>query len=208
MDLAEQLTQSGILKTPTIINAFKNIKRSDFILSLTKSDADLDVPQEIGYGQTNSQPSTVAFMLELCQPEKGDKILDIGSGSGWTTALFSEIVGSEGKVYGLERINELKEFGEENAEKYNFVSSARATFIFTDGSRGLPEFAPYDIIHVGAASAEIPRQLFSQIRIGGRIVVPVGIDNQEIYIIERKTQTDYQTKKFPGFIFVPLIEDR
>ncbi|MDD2646422.1 MAG: fibrillarin-like rRNA/tRNA 2'-O-methyltransferase [Patescibacteria group bacterium] len=208
MDLAEQLIQSDILKTSIIIEAFKRIKRSDFILSLNRGVADLDVPQEIGYGQTNSQPSTVAFMLELCQPKRGDRVLDIGSGSGWTTALFSEIVGPEGKIYGLERINELKEFGEQNAEKYKFVSSGRAVFMTADGSKGLPEFAPYDIIHVGAASAELPKQLFSQIRIGGRIVVPVGIDRQEIYIIERKTQTDYQTKKFPGFIFVPLIEER
>ncbi len=97
-----------------INRAFKKIKREDFLLPEDRSKAGIDNALPIGYGQTISQPATVAFMLELLQPRAGDKILDVGSGSGWTTALLAEIVGKRGKVYGVERILELKNFGKQN----------------------------------------------------------------------------------------------
>lgn len=207
MTLIDQLIKEGYLKTPEIIEAFRKIKRKDFVGETAKEEAEANYPLEIGFGQTISQPLTVAFMIELCQPKKGDRVLDIGSGSGWTTALFAEIVGPKGKVYGVERIAELKEFGENNAKKYDFVSSGRAIFICADGSKGLPEYAPYDIIHVGAAAAKIPQELLEQLVVGGRLVIPEGTETQEMVLIEKTGPNEYKEKRFPGFVFVPLITD-
>lgn len=205
MTLIDQLVERKFLKTPQIIKAFQKIKREDFVLSSYKDQSENNAPLDIGFGQTISQPLTVAFMFELCQPKEGDKILDIGSGSGWTTALFAEIVGDGGKVYGIERIAELKEYGENNAEKYKLVSAGRAVFVCGDGSRGLPEYAPYNVIHVGAAVASIPPELLKQLTIGGHLVMPVGLDTQDMILIEKTGPDKYQEKKFPGFVFVPLI---
>ncbi len=107
----------------------------------------------IGYGATISQPLTVALMLEMLQPQAGHKILDIGSGSGWTTALLAEITGPGGWVYAIERIPELTEFGRQNVAKYNFSG---VEFYCQDGSKGLPDKQPFDRILVSAAAAEIP----------------------------------------------------
>jgi len=203
--LADQLISLGYLKTPEIINAFQKIKRNDFMLEEFREEAEENYPLPIGYGQTISQPMTVAFMFEKLQPKKGDKILDIGSGSGWTTALLSEIVGEKGKVFGIELISELKEFGEENAKKYNFVKSGRAVFTCGDGSKGLPKEAPFDKIHVAAAAAEVPRHLLGQLKIGGKLIVPVGVESQEMFLIEKVEEKKYKEQRFPGFLFVPLV---
>jgi len=204
-NLIKQLIKDGYLKTPEIINAFYKIKREDFVLPQFKEEAEANYPLPIGYNQTISQPLTVAFMLELLQPKKGDKVLDIGSGSGWTTALLAEIVGENGKVFGIEIIPELKEFGEENTKKYNFVESKRAIFICGDGSKGLKDEAPFDKIHVGAAAAEIPKALLEQLKIGGRMVIPVGVEVQDMVLIEKISEKEYKEERYPGFLFVPLI---
>ncbi len=121
MPLIDNLIKEGWLKTPRIIKAFREIKREDFLPDEVKDLAEVDTAMPIGLGQTISQPLTVAFMLELLQPDVGENILDIGSGSGWTTALFSYIVGEKGKVYAIEIIPKLKEFGEKNTAKYSFI---------------------------------------------------------------------------------------
>jgi len=208
MNLIQQLIDEGHIKTPEIIQAFKKINRRDFVSPGTETESEANYPLSIGYGQTISQPLTVAFMIELLAPKKGQKILDIGSGSGWTTALLSEIVGEEGKVFGIERISELKEFGEANTRKYNFVASERAVFMTGDGSKGLPKEAPFDRIHVGAAAVKIPPALLEQLAIGGRLVIPEGVDAQDIVLIEKTGKKEYKRQRFPGFTFVPLIEEK
>jgi protein-L-isoaspartate(D-aspartate) O-methyltransferase len=200
MNLIDDLIRQGYLRTPEIISAFRRIKRKDFVRAEFISNAGLNEPLPIGYGQTISQPLTVAFMLELLQPKKGDKILDIGSGSGWTTALLAEIVGEKGKVYGIELIPELKEFGEKNVSKYNFIQKGIVKFIQGDGSKGLPEKSPFDKILVSAAADEIPQTLKKQLNVGGRLVIPV-VDS--IYLIIRNFE-GYKEKKYFGFSFVPL----
>lgn len=203
--LIQQLIDGGYLKTKRIIEAFQKINRKDFIPEGLESKAEANYPLSIGFGQTISQPLTVAFMLELLQPKPGDKILDIGSGSGWTTALLSEIIGEKGKVFAIEIISELKDFGEQNAAKYNFVASGRAKFACGDGSKGLKEEAPFDKIHVAAAAARIPKALLKQLNIGGRLIIPVGVGSQDMILIERTGKDKYKEKRFPGFVFVPLI---
>lgn len=199
MDLIDSLVRRGYLQTDEIINAFRRIKRKDFVREQDKSYSEVDEPLPIGYGQTISQPLTVAFMIELLEPKRGDKILDVGSGSGWTTALLAEIVG-DGKVYGVEVVPELKEFGEKNVSKYNFVKKGVVEFVQGDGSKGLPEKAPFDRILVSASAEEVPEELKEQLKDGGRMVIPV---RDSVYLVERKGDK-FKQKEFFGFRFVPL----
>lgn len=205
MALINELINSGYLKTPEIISAFKKIKRRDFVRPEDAERAEINAPLGIGYGQTISQPATVAFMLEKLQPRRGEKILDIGSGSGWTAALLAQIVGAGGKVYGAERIRELADFAAENIRKYNFTEKAR--IIFADGHEGLPEFAPFDKILVSAAAEAMPEKLFLELKAGGRLVIPVGekFKTQSIIAVDKIAENKFKKKEYPGFIFVPLV---
>jgi len=204
MRLTDSLIQEGWLKTLQIIKAFQKIKREDFLPEDVKDLAEIDTAVPIGWGQTISQPLVVAFMLELLQPDAGEKILDIGSGSGWTTALLSNIVGEKGKVYAIEIVPELKEFGEKNVAKYNFIKKGIAKFIFADGSNGYKKEAPFDkILASASAQKEIPVSWKEQLKIGGRIVTPI---EDSIWLFVKKSEQDFEEKEFPGFVFVPLIE--
>jgi len=201
-DLIEQLITAGDIKTPTLIKAFRRIKRVDFLPEEVTAEAQVNTPLPIGAGQTNSQPQTVAFMLELLQPQEGEKILDIGSGSGWTTALLAEAVGPTGCVYAIERLIELKNFGENNVRKYSLNN---VEFFCQDGYAGLAKFMPFAKILVSAAAYEIPENLKIQLAVGGRLVVPTI--NQDIRVIDKISSDKYQQTIYPGFIFVPLIKD-
>ncbi len=200
--LIEQLIAEGYLLTPRIIDAFRHIDRADFVAPDLRQDAPVNSPLPIGYGQTISQPLTVAFMLELLEPRVGDIILDVGSGSGWQTALLAWIVGKAGKVIAIERIRPLLEFGKANVQKYPLPNVA---FIVGDGTRGYEEGAPYDKIIVGAGAKEIPQDLVDQLKVGGRLVIPHGEYEQDIVRMDKISKTEMTQKRFPGFQFVPLI---
>lgn len=218
MTLIDSLIQEGWLKTPEIIEAFFEIKRADFMpASLAggpkdmQNLAELNEALPIGYDQTISQPLVVAFMIEQLQPQAGEKILDIGSGSGWTTALLSRIVGKKGKIIAIEIVPELKEFGEKNVAKYNFIKKGIAEFICVDGSNGYPDFATrpelakgFDKILASAAAQEkIPQAWKDQLKIGGKIVCPVM---SSIWVLEKKSKDEFEETEHPGFAFVPLIQ--
>ncbi len=201
---------------PRIIEAFRKIKRIDFLPEDMKDLAELNEALPIGFGQTISQPLVVAFMLELLEPEEGEKILDVGSGSGWTTALLAEIVGKTGKVIAVEVVPELKEFGEKNVSKYNFlvpyrtcsgagVEMGTAQFICADGSKGYEKEAPYDKILASASAEKLPEPWKRQLKIGGRIVTPIG---NSIWLFIKKSESEFQEIEHPGFVFVPLITRR
>ena len=204
MNLIDNLIKNGWLKTPKIIEAFKEIKRKDFMTEETKGLAEINEAMPIGYGQTISQPLVVAFMLEQLQPKPGEKILDIGSGSGWTTALLAYIVGTKGKIIAIETIPELKNFGEKNTGKYNFVKRKIARFICADGSKGYEKESPYDKILCSASAKTIPKQWKTQLKINGKIVAPV---KSSIWVLKKKSEDKFEKKEYPGFIFVPLIGD-
>lgn len=203
MTLIDSLIKGGWLKTPNIIAAFQKIQRIDFMPPDLKDFAEVNEALSIGYGQTISQPLVVAFMIELLGAKEGDKILDVGSGSGWTSALLAEIVGEKGRVIALDVVPELVEFGKKNAAKYNFIENGRIKFIFVNGSNGYKEEAPYDNILASASASEIPLAWKEEIKIGGRIVAPVS---SSIWRITKKNASEFIEEEYPGFSFVPLVK--
>ena len=196
--LVNAMIFSNELKSPHIIDAFKEVDRKYFVPESLREETYIDYALPIGNGQTISQPSTVAFMLEKLAPQKGDKVLDIGSGSGWTTALLCHIVGEKGSVTGVERVSALVEQGQENLSQFDFDHGC----IKQAGEKlGLPS-EQFDRILVSAAADEIPEELFSQLKIGGTLVIPV--DNS-IYKFTKISEEQIENEEFYGFIFVPLI---
>lgn len=204
------LVASGYLRTDRIIKSFQKIRRVDFVRKQDAKEANVNTPLSIGYGQTISQPLTVAIMLELLEPKAGEKILDIGSGSGWTVALLSEIVGSQGKVYGLEIEKNLVKFGQKNVAKYGFLEKGIAEILFGDGYEGLPNYAPFDKIIVAAAALNVPEVLIKQLKIGGRLVIPIGQKDgiQDLVVIDKIKALQTKERRIGGFVFVPLIKNR
>ena len=202
MSLVESLISRGYLRTPSIIEAFQKIKRIDFLPLHLKSLSEVDEALPIGQGQTISQPAVVAFMIELLEPKSGEKILDVGSGSGWTTALLAQIVGEKGKVFGIEVIPSLAEYGKENIKKYNFIEKEVVKIICTDGSKGLKDETPFDKILVSAAAEDVPQALKEQLKIGGTLVIPISTS---IWLLKKKGKNTFEEKEYTGFVFVPLI---
>ena len=203
--LTNKLMRSGYLRTSSIIEAFANIERVEFVPGDIELSANADVPLPIGYGQTISQPTTMAIMLELLDPREGNKILDIGSGSGWSTALLAYIVGEKGKVIALERMKELCDFGRKNIRKMKKINKETVEIYNMDGSRGYAARAPYDRILVSASGEEIYQELKDQLKIGGKLVMPVY---NRLHYLEKRGENDFYEEKYPGFMFVPLITKR
>jgi protein-L-isoaspartate(D-aspartate) O-methyltransferase len=197
-DLINHLLNTGALRSSNITDAFVHVDRVDFVNDPTVSDVYADYPLQIGYGQTISQPTTVAMMLEMLSPHKGDKIIDIGSGSGWTTALLSFIVGEKGSVTGVERVESLIKFGSRNLHKYNFKNSK----IIQAGDELGIVGEKFDRILVSAAADEFPSELTHQLKIGGKLVIPV---QNSIFEVTKKENGKLDALEHYGFTFVPLI---
>ncbi|MGC8775782.1 MAG: protein-L-isoaspartate O-methyltransferase [Minisyncoccia bacterium] len=207
-ELIKKLIHDGILKTQLIIEAFKEIDRINFVLESYKKEAYENYPLPIGFGQTISQPLTVAFMLELLNPCPGEKILEIGAGSGWLTALLAYCVSKTNnlkhasKVIAIERIKELKELAEKNISKYNFIKKGIVEIILGDGSRGYFKEAPYDKIIASAAAEKLPVIWKKELKIGGKIVAPI---HNAIEVHHKLDEDDFDVKVYKGFSFVPLV---
>lgn len=172
--------------------------RADFVRDSAAPDIYEDYPLQIGHGQTISQPRTVAMMMEMLSPKEGEKILDIGSGSGWTTALLAFIAGESGSVTGVERVSELVKFGNSNLAKYNFNN---AKIIQAKAKLGIVG-EEFDRILVSAAANEFPFELTAQLKIGGKLVIPV---RDSVYEIKKNEDGKLEAKEHYGFSFVPLI---
>jgi len=184
----------------TIDAAFSEMDRINFVHETLKSEAYIDAPLPIGYGQTISQPSTVKRILEWLEVRPGDNVLDIGSGSGWTTALLSSLVGPLGKVSAVEIIPELLKFGKANCERLNIRNTE--FFLGERGAYGLPNSGQFKRILVSAAAKKLPTKLLDQLAIGGKMIIPVNNDILEIF----KVSSDkIKTTVHSGFVFVSLI---
>lgn len=198
-ELVKQLEESGVLISKNIKDAFLKVDRVDFVPEDMKDQAYIDQALPIGEGQTISQPMVVAFMLELLQPKKGDKIMDVGAGSGWQTALLAEIVGDKGQIDAIEVIPQLLRQAKKNLRKYGFKNIK----FFRQNARGsLPEKAPFDGIIAGASGEEVPSTWKEQLKINGRIVAPIGTS---VFLYTKKTANRFVIQEYSGFIFVPLI---
>ena len=197
-ELINSLVLIGALESSKIIDAFLMINRADFVRDATAPDVYEDYPLQIGHGQTISQPRTVAMMMEMLEPTEGDKILDVGSGSGWTTALLGYIAGEKGSVIGMERVSELVEFGNANLEKYSLKN---AKIVHSKGELGMVG-EKYDRILVSAAAREFPYELTKQLKNGGKLVVPV---KNSVYEMTKNGHGEIEGKERYGFSFVPLI---
>lgn len=201
--LVNDLIHHQYLKSDLVIDAFSEMGRIEFIPDSLSSEADADIPLPIGFGQTISQPRTVAFMLELLQPNRGQVIMDIGSGSGWTSALLAYIVGDKGKVVAIESLRELYEFGKANIDKFGYTSKGIVECVNGDGYNGYEKFAPYDRILVSAMVDEIPETFKKQLKVSGIMVLPI---HNDICFVEKRGEDDFYIETFPGFSFVPLIQ--
>ena len=196
--LIAHLKNRGVIRSRTLEKAFLQIDRKDFILPRDRPVAYGDYPLPIGWGQTISQPYTVAFMLTLLDVKPGQTILDIGSGSGWTTALLAYLTGRDGMVLGLERVPQLVAFGKANLASYQFSQAEIRQALPQLGQPG----SSFDRILVSASASLFPEELIEQLNPGGNLVIPVGhsiwkILNQEGRILR---------EEFFGFSFVPLID--
>ncbi|MBU0649788.1 protein-L-isoaspartate O-methyltransferase [Patescibacteria group bacterium] len=181
--------------------ALTAVNRADFLPPEVRQQAEINAPINIGFGQTNSQPSTVAFMLNLLEVQPGDKILDVGSGSGWTTALLAYLTGKTGQVIGVELVPELVQLGQANLAKYHFPWAKIVPA--SGGSLGFPPEAPYDKILVSASASKFPQELADQLSAPGRMVAPIG---SSVFLVNKLENGELAVKEYPGFAFVPLID--
>jgi len=202
--LIQQITDSGTLKSKKIIEAFRTIDRANFVPEDKKDQAYRNVPIPIGFGQTISQPETVALMLELLQPKKGEKIMDVGAGSGWQSTLLAHIVGEKGKIFSIEIIPELRQFGSQNISKYGFIEDGRVESLSLNAETGMPEEAPFDKIISAASANFVPQEWKNQLKVGGRIVMPV---KESILLVEKTGKNEFKETEYPGFAFVPFIPE-
>ena len=199
--LVEILVQKGITNKK-VLNAIGTIPRHLFMDSGFVDHAYIDKAFPIVADQTISQPFTVAKQTELLNLEKGSKILEIGTGSGFQTAVLIEM-GMH--VFSIERQNELFKKTKLFLPKLGYRAKK---LIFGDGYKGFKEEAPFDGIVVTAGAPFVPKPLMSQLKIGGRLVIPIGSENQIMTLITRISQTEFKKEEFGEFRFVPLLENK
>lgn len=205
-ELAEYLQRIGVLKSPYLIRAFGEVDRKNFVPEHFRNQAYEDVPLSIGYGQTISQPYTVAFMLGLLDPRPGETMLDIGAGSGWQTALLSHVAGQDeyhGRVWALERIPELCTLAQKNLAAYPELKK-RVSF-FCESAVTLPSVLPVLIqkIICAAELRTIPEEWIRRLGAGGTLVCPV---ESRIKKLVKRAGNAVQEESYDGFAFVPFIE--
>ncbi|MEL4308274.1 protein-L-isoaspartate(D-aspartate) O-methyltransferase [Joostella sp. CR20] len=199
--LAETLQEKGISDV-RVLNAVKKIPRHLFMDSSFEDHAYQDKAFPIGASQTISQPYTVAFQTELLKLKRGSKILEIGTGSGYQTAMLLEL---GALVYTIERQKELFKKTNLFLPKLGYKPKR---IIFGDGYKGLPAEAPFDGIIVTAGAPFVPKPLMAQLKVGGRLVIPVGDAVQTMTLFTRKSAKEFEKHEFGEFRFVPLLEDK
>jgi protein-L-isoaspartate(D-aspartate) O-methyltransferase len=198
--VAKQIAARGVAD-PLVLGAMRRVPRELFVPQDEVASAYLDRPLPIGEGQTISQPFIVAYMIEALGLKGGEKVLEIGAGSGYAAAVMGEIAG---EVYAIERIGRLAAFAALNIAK---AGCRNVQVREGDGTLGWPEAAPFDAILVSAGAPAVPGTLMSQLAIGGRMVVPVGNEThtQDLVRVTRRSETEFKQETLTGVRFVPLI---
>lgn len=195
--ITEHLIKRGI-KNSGLLDAIKQIKRHDFLPNNLKTRAYDDAAIEILPGQTISQPYITAFMIELLDPQKEDKVLEIGTGTGWQTAILSKL---SKEVYSIDIRKDLYEFSKKNIEKYGCEN---IKLKIGDGYKGWEEFAPFDKIILSCAPEDIPNSLITQLKNNGKMVLPCGKYDQKLKILAKNEKGDIETKDSLDVVFVKM----
>ena len=200
LQLLEHLKSLGF--SQKILNAFSSVQREYFVPAESERQAYDDTALPIGLGQTISQPYTIAIMLSELDLKSGQKILEIGSGSGYVLALISQIVGKRGKIFGVEIIKKLADKSRKILKDYPNVQVFNKS-----GYKGLPEKAQFDRILISAACREIPDEILNQLKNNGILVAPHGSRFEQNLVVIQRQNNEFITKsKIPGFVFVPFVE--
>lgn len=199
--LLKKVARKGI-KSAVVLEAMAKVPRHLFMDSALESHAYDDKPFPIAANQTISQPFTVAYQTELLVVKSGDKILEIGTGSGYQTAILIEM---GAKVYTIERQNELFKIAKLFLPKLGYKPKYMK---FGDGYKGLAEHAPFDGVLVTAGAPFVPKPLLTQLKIGGRLVIPVGESSQIMTVFTRTGEKEFTKKEYDEFRFVPLLKDK
>jgi protein-L-isoaspartate(D-aspartate) O-methyltransferase len=200
--LANLLKDKGI-EDEKVLAAIARVPRHLFLDSSFEQHAYQDKAFPIAAGQTISQPYTVAFQTQVLEISPKDKVLEIGTGSGYQASVLCEM---GAKVYSIERQKELFSFSNTLLKKLGYSLTQK----FGDGYKGLPTFAPFDKIVVTAGAPNIPKALLAQLKVGGVMIIPVGNEDedQEMIKIVRKSETQFTQKKMGAFRFVPMLENK
>ena len=196
--MVEQQIEARGISDPATLAAMRTVPRHEFLPLRLRSEAYADYPLPIGHGQTISQPYIVAFMTEAIRPQPGEKILEIGAGSGYQAAVLAEM-GAD--VYTIEIVEPLAEMSRQTLQRLGYKN---ARVKFGDGYRGWPEHAPFDAIIVTCAPDKIPAPLVEQLRDGGRMIIPVGSGMNQELVLLRKTGDKIEQQSVLPVRFVPM----
>lgn len=201
--LVDSLKLRRYVTSAAVEAAMRQVPREEFLPAEIRDEAYVDTPLPIGEGQTISAPHMVAIMVEHLELKPGLKVLEIGTGSGYHAAVCAEVIAPDGHIYTMERIVSLASYAEKNLKKTGY--SKLVTVILGDGTRGLPEHAPFDRIFVAAGAPDIPPPLTDQLSEGGQLLIPVGGRwYQDLVRLTRKGKK-LEKENFGGCVFVPLI---
>jgi protein-L-isoaspartate(D-aspartate) O-methyltransferase len=185
-----------------VAEAMMKVPRHVFVPYPYEKEAYVDTPLPIGKGQTISAPHMVAIMCDLLDLQEGDKVLEVGAGSGYHAAVVAEIVGKKGKVIAIERFPELAERARQNLE---YLGYDNVIIVVGDGSKGYEPEAPYDKIYVTASAPDIPKPLIEQLKPGGKMVIPIGRYEQYLYVVEKDKEGKIHRRVWGPVRFVPLV---
>jgi len=199
--LVTNLTREGYIKTEPVKQAFRTIPREAFLPDSLNNYAYVDIPLDIGQGQTISAPHMVAIMCESLDIKDGQKVLEIGTGSGYHAAIVAQLVGKTGHVYTIERFDSLAKKAKENLKQ---IGCTNVIVEVGDGSCGLPLYQPYDRIYVTCAAPNLPQPLIDQLQDSGKLLVPVGDKLCELILLEMKSGKSV-IHRLGGCVFVPLV---
>ena len=200
-ELIETMKNTGFLTNSRVESTIRKIPRHNFVPESLKNQAYENTPIPIIEKQTISQPSVVSRMTEWLDLKEGQKVLEIGSGSGWQSAILANLVG-HGKIFTIERHAKLASFARKNLERLEIKN---VTIIHGDGNLGLPEESPFDRIIITAACKKIPDTLMHQLALGGLLIAPVGENIQSLVLLRKTSEGFEEIKNQKGYVFVPFL---